>query len=95
VRLRGLIFMLTGVRDAQSREAITTAWRTRGLLDADGRRAFPLPDAAKPSRRATLAWVLLTLAQDEPTFFACGCLALLTLPVLGLLAALGAMLQRP
>ena len=89
MKLRELIFAVTGVRDSQSREAITQAWRERGQLQQGSRHGYPTPEAAKATRRTTLAWVLLTTAQDEPGFFVLGLLALLTLPVLALLALAG------
>ena len=94
MRLRELIFAVTGVKDAQAREAITRAWRERGQLERGARRGYPAPEAAKASRGAMLAWVLLTLAQDEPNFFALGLLALLTLPLFALLTALSVFKQH-
>lgn len=93
MRLRELIFVVTGVKDTQVREAITQAWRERGQLDRAARGAYPTPEAAKTSRRAMLAWVLLTLAQDEPQFFALGLLALLTLPLFAVLTIVSIVLR--
>lgn len=89
MKLRELIFAVTGVRKPQAREAITQAWRERGQLQQGARRGYPAPEAVKATPRATLAWVLLTTAQDEPGLFVLGLLALLTLPVLALLALVG------
>jgi len=89
VKLRGLIFAVTGVRNPQTREAITQAWRERGQLQQGARRGYPTPEAVKASTRTTLAWVLLTTAQDEPGLFVVGLLALVTIPMLALLALVG------
>jgi hypothetical protein len=94
MRLRGLIFLATGVTDAGQREALTAAWRDRGLLESAARRGYAAPEAAKGSRRTMLAWVLLTMAQDEPNFFALGALAVLTLPVFALLTLASVLLRR-
>lgn len=89
MKLRELIFVVTCVRNPEAREAITQAWRERGQLQQGARRGYPTPEAIKASRRTTLAWVLLTTAQDEPGLFVLGLLALLTLPVLALLTLVG------
>ena len=94
MRLRDLIFTVAGVPDLEVRESLTAAWRERGLLEDTSRRRYPLPDAAKVSRRTMLAWVLLTMAQDEPHFFALGSLAVLTLPAFALLTLLSVLLRR-
>ena len=94
MRLRELIFLFTGVKDVGVRDALTAAWRERGHLDGSARRTYSTPDAAKASRRAMLAWVLLALAQDEPNFFALGSLAVLTLPVFALLTLVSVLVRR-
>ena len=92
--MRELIFAVTRVTDASAHEAITTAWRERGELDGAVRRGYPTPEPAKVSRRAMLAWVLLTMAQDEPNFFAFGALAVAALPLFALLTLVSVLLQR-
>lgn len=89
MKLRELIFAVTGVRNSQAREAITLAWRERAQLQPGSRHGYPTPEAVKATRRTTLAWVLLTTAQDEPGLFVLGLLAVLTLPVLALLSLVG------
>lgn len=94
MRLPKLIFALTRLHDPQAREAISVAWRERGKLSVPARASYPSPDAAAASHRATLAWVLLKMAQDEPGFFVFGMLALLTLPLFALLTLASVLLQR-
>lgn len=94
MRLREFIFLLTGVSDAGVRDALSVAWRERSELNGSARTSYSVPDAARGSRRAMLAWVLLTLSQDEPNFFALGALALLTLPVFALLTLLSFLVRQ-
>ena len=88
MKLRDLIFLVTRVKDGEVRGAIAQAWAARGQLAPRARCDYPTPEIAKLSREAMLAWVLFTMAQDEPKFFAAGVLAILTLPIVSALTLL-------
>ncbi|MDK2126265.1 hypothetical protein [Parachitinimonas caeni] len=60
---------------------------TRAALPSADREQQALPRELTELSRKTLAWTLLTVAEDQPRYLISGLLAMASLPVLGLLAS--------